>query len=288
MKVIVTGAEGMLGSDLCDVFQNSGIEAIGFSRNQLDICELDKVKQIITSEKPHCVIHTAAITNVDECQKNQALAHSVNTVGTWNVALACKKADAILVYISSCGVFDGTKGEPYREIDQPAPRTHYHQSKYLGEQIVSQLCQDYFIVRPGWLFGGKASHRRNFVEARRKEAIANPKMVSAKDKFGSPTYTADLAKQLVDLIQSEAFGLYHVANVGFASRYEYVNKIVQLLDLKTEVSPVGSDAFVRPAPVPAWEALDNFYLKLRNLLQMRSWEDSLEDYIKNRLLLEVN
>ncbi len=287
MKVLVTGAEGMLGSDLCDLFQISDIDVVPMPRASLDIQDLAKVKQVITSERPHCVIHTAAITNVDECERDPNLAHSINTVGTWNVALACRKVDSILVYISSCGVFDGTKGEPYTEIDSPAPRTHYHKSKYLGERIVADLCKDYFIIRPGWLFGGKASHRRNFVEARRREAIAKPKIVSAKDKFGSPTYTADLAKQILNLIESEAFGLYHVANVGFASRYEYVKKIVELLGVKTEVSPVGSDAFPRPAPVPAWEALDNFYLKLRNLNQMRSWEASMEDYIINRLLPEV-
>lgn len=287
MKILITGAGGMLGSDLGPVLEQAGHEVVSCRREELDICQLQAVRDSIAAARPGWVIHTAAMTNVDECERQPDLAYRVNTVGAWNVALASEDAGAVMVYVSTCGVFDGAKAEPYTEFDPPAPRTHYHHSKYLGEQVVARHCSRHFILRPGWLFGGSVQHRRNFVEARRREALAKPEMVSAKDKFGSPTYTVDFARQLEVLIPSGAFGTYHVANTGFASRYEYVAEIIKCLELPTRVRPVGSEAFTRAAPVPSWEALDNYCLRLRGLHTMRPWQEALEDYITKRLVPEI-
>lgn len=287
-KILITGAGGMLGTDLGAVLEKAGYGVVGYARDQLDVCHLLSVKNCLASEQPEYVIHTAAATNVDECQRQPDLGYAVNTVGTWNVALACLEANAVIIYVSSCGVFDGSKAEPYTEFDCPAPLTHYHRSKYQAELIVAKHCPKHFIVRPGWLFGGDITHRRNFIEARRREALCKPELFSAKDKFGSPTYTVDFAEQVLYLLQSGAYGTYHVANDGFASRYEYVSEIIKCLALPTKVLPVGSDAFPRAAPVPAWEALDNYCLRLRGLLKMRPWQQALEDYISNRLLAAIN
>lgn len=278
----------MLGSDFSMTLAASGFEIANYPRDKMDVRRLDRVRHLIAWERPDCVIHAAAFTDVDESERNPETAYSANTVGTWNVALACTESDAIMVYVSSCGIFDGLKGEPYTEFDEPDPLTHYHRSKYLGERLVASHCQRHFIVRPGWLFGGSMGHRRNFVEARRREALAKAEMVSATDKFGSPTYTVDFAEQVIDLVLSKAYGTYHIANIGFASRYDYVSKIIKALALPNEVRPVGSNFFPRSAPVPDWEALDNTCLRLRGMLKMRPWEQALADYVESRLLLEIS
>ena len=287
MKFLVTGASGMLGSDFCMMLKARGAELAGYSHDKFDVRKLDQVRHFISVERPACVVHTGAFTDVDESERSPEIAYSTNSIGAWNVALACAEFNAVMVYVSSCGVFDGRKGEPYTEFDQPAPLTHYHRSKYLGEQLVARHCRRHYIVRPGWLFGGSAKHRRNFVEARRREALAKPEIVSANDKFGSPTYTIDFAEQVVELIPTEAYGTYHVANLGFASRYEYVKRIIQELALPNEVRPVDSDFFPRSAPVPAWEALDDMCLRLRGVVKMRPWEEALADYVANRLSREL-
>jgi dTDP-4-dehydrorhamnose reductase len=288
VKILVTGAGGMLGSDFCPVLEESGHEVVAYTHEQLDVQRLDEVRRLISTARPDCVIHTAAFTNVDESERNPEAAYGANTLGAWNVALACAQSEAVMVYVSSCGIFDGQKAEPYTEFDPPAPLTHYHRSKYLGEQLVAAHCPRQFTVRPGWLFGGSIQHRRNFVEARRREALAKPEIVSAKDKFGSPTYTVDFARQVIELIGTEAYGTYHVAGVGSASRYEYVREIIKQLGSPSEVRAVGSDFFPRSAPVPESEALDNACLRLRGILRMRPWEEAIEDYVKRRLLPELN
>jgi dTDP-4-dehydrorhamnose reductase len=253
----------------------------------MDVRQLESVREAVSLERPDCVVHTAAFTNVDESERSPELAYMVNTLGSCNVALACADAGAVMVYVSSCGVFDGKKGKPYTEFDQPSPLTHYHRSKYLGEESVARFCRRHFIVRPGWLFGGNLQHKRNFVEGRRREAMSKHEIVSANDKFGSPTYTVDFAKQVLDLIETQAFGTYHVANLGFASRYEYVMETIRCLGLPNQVTAVESDFFPRLAPVPDCEALDNMCLRMRGILIMRPWPEAMQDYVRNRLLPEI-
>lgn len=277
----------MLGADLAETSAAAGHDVIATSRETLDVTSLEGVQHAVTSMRPDCVVHCAAVTNVEECERNPELAYSANTLATWNVALACARADIPIVYVSSCGVFDGTKADLYTEFDTPAPRTHHHRSKFLGEQHVATHCRKHFIVRPGWLFGGSVVHKKNFVAARRREALANPVMVSAKDRFGSPTYTVDFANQVLHLIASEAYGTYHVVNLGLASRFEYVSEVIRTLSLPNEVKPVASDFFPRGAPVPVWEALDNTCLRMRGLLLMRPWQEALAEYVSHRFLPEI-
>ena len=287
MKVLVTGAEGMLGSDLCRIFSDRQLDVIAAPRSRLDVRISKSVDECLSDEKPGLVVHAAAITDADECERDPDAAFLTNTIGAWNVTLASARIDAVLVYVSSCGIFDGSKRAPYSEFDRPNPLTKHHQSKYEAERIVSSLCRRYYIVRPGWLFGGTRHHRKNFVDQRRREALGKPAINSANDKFGSPTYTVDLANQMLRLIESGAFGVYHVVNASVASRYEYVSKIVDYLGLSTEVTPVSSNAFPREAPVPDWEALENYSMRLRGFEPMRPWEEALKDYIENRLLPEL-
>jgi len=277
----------MLGTDVSAVFKQKGVDVLEYSHAQMDIVNRETTRGIITTHKPDSVIHCAAFTNVDACQVDPDTAYAVNTVGTINVATACAEIGAVMVYISSCGVFDGQKAEPYNEFDTPRPLTHYHNSKYQGELYVRDFCSKYFIVRPGWLFGGHPAHRKNFVAARAREAATKSIIESANDKFGSPTYTYDLAKVLIELMQTDAYGVYHVANTGMASRYQYVSEIIHQLGLSNEVRPVDSGRFPRPAPVPDYEALDNMGLRIRGFPPMRPWQDALGEYFHTRFHSEM-
>ncbi len=276
----------MLGSDFCRLLASSGHEAAPFSHAQLDVQNLKDVTEALASVHPDVVIHAGAFTNVDECERNPQTGYAANTLGTENVALACERVGATMVYVSSCGIFDGKKAAPYSEFDAPAPLTHYARSKFLGEEKTIQHCPKHFVVRPGWLYGGESSHKRNFIEGRRREAAAKPELSSASDKFGSPTYTLDFAKAVMALVGSGAYGLYHAANQGTASRFDYVRESISALGLSNPVNAVSSDSFPRSAPVPDWEVLDNACLKIRDIHQMRPWQDALQDYTHNRLLKE--
>ena len=288
MKVLVTGAEGMLGSDFCLFLRETEHTCIATDRQSMDVTDLARVRQVIAAHRPDLVVHAAAHTDADQAELTPDIAYRVNTLGTWNVALACAAGKSQLVYVSSCGVFDGTKPTPYTELDPPNPITQHHRSKVEGERLVSSLLREHFILRPGWLFGGRADHRRNFIARRYREAIAKTTIVTACDRFGSPTYTMDFARAAMEVVESQAFGLYHVANAGVASRFDYVAHCVEALGLETRVDPVTSDAFPRSAPIPVSEALDCYYLRLRGFTMLPPWRQSLSAYVETRLLHELN
>jgi dTDP-4-dehydrorhamnose reductase len=288
VKALVTGAEGMLGADLCAVLTQAGHTAVPASRTTLDVTDLRAARRTVAEHRPDVVFHAAADTDVDRAEQDPATADRVNVVGTWNVALACVETGAQLVYVSSGGVFDGLKAAPYIELDIPNPLTRYHRGKLAGERIVESHVREHFILRPGWLFGGRADHRKNFVAQRYREARGARQIRSAADRFGSPTYTVDFARAALALVRTQAFGLYHVANAGACSRFDYVSASVACCDLDTAVVPAGSDELPpRRATVPAWEALENYFMALRGLPPMRPWREALTDYTATRLLPEL-
>ncbi len=279
MKIAITGSKGMLGTEAASFFAGRGEDVTRITRETADITNQQALFAVLERQRPTALIHCAAMTNVDACESDPNAAYLNNTVGTWNCALAAKHFDCLLVYISTCGLFNGSKLLPYTEYDQPDPLTHYAKSKYYAEETVKSLCPQHYIVRTGWLYGGSAQHSKNFVEARRKEASQKETIGSACDKFGSPTYTLDVVKQIAVLLESGAFGLYHAVNPGFVSRFEYVRQIVSLLGIKCSVQPVTSHHFQRGAPVPSCEVLDNLNLRLRGLEIMRPWKTALGSYV---------
>lgn len=287
MKILVTGGDGMLGSDVCLTLAARGHEIVATNRSAMDVVDADAVRRVIGEAHSEVVIHAAAHTNADIGEVSPDIPYRVNTIGTWNVALACEREGAQLVYVSSCGVFDGEKSTPYTELDVPHPLTQHHRSKLEAERIVTQIVREHFILRPGWLFGGHAAHPKNFVAARFREAAGESSIVSATDRFGSPTYTLDFAIAALDIIQSQAFGLYHVVNAGVASRFDYVSECISALGLDTKIEPVTSDRFPRAAPVPQSEALDTYFMRLRGLPTLRPWREALHEYTQTRLLPEL-
>ena len=249
-KLLITGADGMLATDLADYYKSCGCyHVIQARRSDLDITSKGMVEQLFKVQKPDYIIHTAAITNVDFCEEDPEEAMRVNCQGSKNLALYAEKIGAKLVYISTCGLF-GDDIRPYFEEEPVVLKTAYSKSKHCGEIAVAKNCSRHFIVRPGWLFGGGIQHKKNFVYNRYLEAIKADVMVAAEDKYGCPTYTRHLAPSLIDLLTSDKYGIYHISNAGSASRYDYVKKIIDCFNLKTEVRKVDSGNFPRKARYP--------------------------------------
>lgn len=284
--VLITGADGMLASDLINCFSTDpSYEIITLNKRQLDVTSRNEVAAAVTSLKPGYIIHAAALTNVDYCEDHTDEAFLLNGYGTENIAFYAQKVNAKFVYISSCGLF-GDEIRPYAEYEPVVLKTVYAKSKYFGEEKTREWSKQYFIIRPGWLFGGAKTHRKNFVYNRLVEAQRNPQLVSANDKFGCPTYTGHLAQEIMSLLETECYGTYHVTNVGSGSRFDYVKKILESLNLKSSLQPVDSSRFERAAPVPDCEILKNFHLSINGFSLLPDWRDAMEEYI-HRLKKEL-
>jgi dTDP-4-dehydrorhamnose reductase len=279
MKIFLTGASGILGSDIENQLKQDNHEVLAFNSSNIDLGNFPGVKNKMNDFKPDMVVHSAAMTNVDLCEDNKNAAILTNIIGSKNIAMAASRLNAKIVYISSCGVYGSGKTAPYNELDNTNPQTYHHYTKLEGEKRVKEHNNNFLVIRPGWLFGGTVYHKKNFVEARRKEATKSALISSAMDKIGSPTYTGDLAKQIIFLINQDLVGTFNVVNEGCASRFEYVAEIVKLLGLDTRVEPVNSNSFPRKANMPDNECLENLNLNLINANLMRSWKDALKDYI---------
>jgi dTDP-4-dehydrorhamnose reductase len=253
--------------------------------DDMDVRDSQLVFQTIQEKHPDVVIHLAALTDVDYCQKNPDESFHTNTVGTHNVALACRRIDAVMVYLSTISVFDGTKREPYTEFDTPQPQSFYSQSKYRGELIVESLVSRYYIVRAGWMFGGGKEDKK-FVAKILALASTRDKLTVVNDKFGSPTYTRDISAGIERLIKTGLFGKYHMVNTGSpCSRFEFAEKILEFAHVTTcRLTPVSSASFPLPAPRPRMEAATNYHLNLRGMNFMRPWQNALQEYIQVVLL----
>ena len=280
MKVVITGASGLLGSEFCAAVHNLGWEAVPFTRNELDLKAAQNAFGLLEGLAPDVIIHCAAETNVDLCERDPEHAKLINETASHELAIAAEKIGAKMVYISSCGIFDGLKRTPYTEKDSPAPLTEYAASKYQGELRVLETSPDNLACRVGWLFGGGREQRKNFVEARRKEAESGGDMVSANDKWGSPTWARDAAERIIELVERNATGVFHVSNTGIASRHDYVSEIVRIFYPSKEVGSVDSSSFNRAAPVPDFEALESSRLEEVGLPPLRSWQDAIQSYVE--------
>ncbi len=280
MKVLVTGAAGMLGSDLCPIFSEEH-QLVTTDIQQMDVRDPNAVLLRARDVQPDFVVHLAAATDVDECERNPDLAYATNAIGTRNVALACQQVGATLVYISTISVFDGTKPEPYTEFDAPGPLSHYARAKYEGEQIIRSLLNKYYIARAGWMFGGRTEDKK-FVAKIVSLARERPTLSIVNDKFGSPTYTADLAHSLLNLIKTGLYGTYHIVGTGgYCSRVEFAQAILEYAKISScQIQSVSSAAFPLAAPRPRMEAARNYHLDLLGTNWMRSWRQALQEYVK--------
>ncbi len=278
-KILITGANGMLGSGLLE--QLTYNEIVGFTSQQLDITNSQQVQSILNSEKPDFIIHTAAFTNVEQSEIDEDTAYLVNTIGTQNLVNYCINKDVLFIYISSTGIYGKEKENTYTEFDSVCPTTVHHNSKYEAEKVIQNHLSKYLILRTGWLFGGKLTHTKNFVYKRYLEALNNKMIYSDDAQIGNPTSIKYLISQIQVLIDENQFGTFNCINKAESvSRYDYVKKIIELfgLDCKVEKAPKGM--FERIASVSHNESAINYKLDLLGINVMNQWDVALSEYIK--------
>lgn len=276
-KVLITGSQGMLATDMAKVWTGLGYQATGLSHAQLDVTSANQVSEALEQTRPDIVVYTPGL-GVDTCEQEPEKGYRLHTWAPAQMARQCHSLGATFVYISTCGLF-GDEVRFYSEYEPVQLKTQYARSKFLGEQAATQACRRTFVIRPGWLFGGTPSHQRNFVYQRFLEARRESVVRSAGDKFGSPTSTEELAAKILEIVDTAEYGVYHVTNTGRASRYEYVKCIVESFGLDTTVEPVESSSFPRAASVPDCELLENLNLKFLGLEPLQPWQEAIERYV---------
>lgn len=266
----------MLGTDLCVVFGAEN-DCVPLGRNEANVSDHEAISAVIRAAAPDLVIHSAAHTDVDGCERDPDLAFRVNALGTWNVASAARACGARLVTISTDFVFDGESRQPYTEFDPVHPINHYGASKRAAEQLAVRACPESYVVRTQWLYG---VHGRNFPYAILRAATAGKPLRVADDEVGSPTFTKDVALKVAEIIQRPLYGTYHVSNAGSCSRFELASELLRLAGIQ----PVALDAISAkdwPSPTrrPAYSVLRRYALELMGRDDMRSWQDALADFL---------
>lgn len=283
METLVIGSNGQLGSDLCREIEPSKLVALAHS--EIEITSMDSVMQALQKHRPEVVINTAAYVRVDECETEPDKCFLVNALGSRNVAVAAEKIGAKLVYVSSDYVFgEESRTMPYTEFDVPAPVNILGKSKVEGENFVQHLCSRYFIIRTSGLFGmaGSSGKGGNFVETIIKLARERDELKVVNDQIFSPTCTRDLAKKVVQLINTEYYGIFHITGKKACSWYEFAREILKLAGVKTPVIPITSGQYPQKARRPGYSVLDNYHLKLLGMDDMRPWQEALTEYLKEK------
>ena len=277
MKVFVTGVRGQLGYDVMRELEKRGIDAVGVDIQEMDITDEASVEKVIKSAAPDAVIHCAAYTAVDAAEDNEELCRKVNADGPKNIARVCRELDIKMLQVSTDYVFDGEGERPWEPDDPCGPRSVYGQTKYEGELAVQEILEKYFIVRIAWVFGVNG---KNFVKTMLKLAETHDSLTVVNDQFGSPTYTYDLAGLLVDMIQTEKYGIYHATNEGFCSWYEFACAIFEKAGKKVEVKPVTTEEYGAKAFRPHNSRMSKEKLTANGFRRLPAWEDALERYLK--------
>ena len=283
LKVLVTGAAGQLGQDVVLLLQHQGHQVMGCDRQEMDITDLDQCVQVIGEFGPAAVIHCAAHTAVDAAESDIDAAYLINATGSRNVALASEKAGAKLVYISTDYVFDGLGVQPYHEYDNTDPKSIYGKSKRAGEVLVQSLSSKYFIVRTSWVYG---KYGNNFVKTMLKLGQEKPMLQVVDDQKGSPTYTVDLARFLLELIQTEKYGVYHASNRDSCTWFEFTQAIFaeaeDILGLRftAKLEPCATEQFPRPAPRPRNSVMEHLSVRTNGFEDIRTWREGLRDFLR--------
>ncbi|GIV08503.1 MAG: NAD(P)-dependent oxidoreductase [Fimbriimonadales bacterium] len=290
MRVLVTGATGMLGAEIVERFHAAGMEVYGAARlpasdehaNRvaMDITQPDAVREVFDALRPEVVIHCAAMTHVDACERQPQQAYRVNTFGAEVVASNCQRFDAACVYISTDYVFDGQKRAPYHEYDVENPISVYGRSKYLGEQAVRALCPRHYIVRVAWLYG---KHRKSFPQFVLEQARAGVSPTVIHDQVGSPTYTVDVADRLLSLIRTDCYGIYHLTNQSPVSRYAFARALLETVGSVIEPTPLPFAQWRTPAPRPIYSALTSWRLEWAGVEPMPRWQDAMQRFVQEYL-----
>lgn len=276
MKVLVTGATGQLGFDVCRVLKNCGIDYVGIGSAQCDIKDDYQVEKLFAREKPDAVVHCAAYTKVDQAEEEPEKCMAVNAIGTKNIAKACKSIGAKLLYISTDYVFPGV-GTCFYEPNSPTkPKNVYGKSKLEGETAVKELMDRFFIVRISWVFGINGN---NFIKTMLRLSESRKEVGVVCDQIGSPTYTADLAPLLCEMIQTERFGVYHATNEGVCSWAQLAEAVFRLAKKDVSVNHLTTAQYPTKAARPLNSRLSKESLDTAGFLRLPNWTDAVERYL---------
>lgn len=277
MRILVTGVKGQLGHDVMNELAKRGHTGIGVDVEEMDITDAKKVDEVIRASEVEAVIHCAAYTAVDAAEDQVELCRKINAEGTENIAKVCKDLDIKMMYISTDYVFDGEGTRPWEPDDERHPLNVYGQTKYEGELAVEKYLDKFFTIRIAWVFGVNG---KNFIKTMLKLSETHDELNVVDDQIGSPTYTYDLAVLMVDMIETEKYGRYHVTNEGLCSWYEFACEIFRQAGRDVKVNPVSSEEFPAKAKRPHNSRMDKSKLAENGFTPLPAWQDALKRYLE--------
>ncbi len=276
MKILVTGIKGQLGYDVVKALKLRGHQPIGVDREEMDLMNDNMIQDFIMNLKPEAIIHCAAYTAVDQAEEEVEICYQINAEAVRVIAECAKALDIVMIYISTDYVFDGTKESEYVETDTPNPINVYGASKLKGEQYVQQLLKKFYIVRISWVFG---INGKNFIKTMQRLGKEQNQLNIIHDQFGSPTYTADLAPLLVDMIETNQYGIYHVTNEGYCSWYEFATEIFKQIGLDITLHPITTDEYKTKAKRPLNSKMSKKKLNENGFHILPTWKEALKNYL---------
>lgn len=278
MRVLITGAGGRVGSQLTRALAPNHT-IFPFNHEELDIIDVRSLLNTVARLAPSVVVHCAALTDTTLCEQDPELGYRVNGLGARNVAIACQRSGAAMCYISTNEVFDGRKGEPYFEWDQPNPVNAYGRSKFVGEQYVREILPAHYIVRTAWIYShGSTKH---FPHKVLQLAESNSKLRMVTDEVATPTSAYDLADAIAQLVPEPFYGTYHLTNEGECSRFEWAQEVLRLAGRKASVEPMHLEEYADGPPKPPYTVLRNFAAAVFPGITLRPWQDALADFFRH-------
>ncbi len=276
-RVLITGVTGQLGYDILKALEGRDVVCMSPTSKEMDITDSTVVSKVVKTFKPDVIFHCAAYTAVDKAEDEKDICYKVNVLGTKNIVNSAREVGAKVVYISTDYVFDGTKDGIYTEEDTPHPINHYGYTKYLGEEEI-KILNDYLIVRISWVFG---LNGKNFVKTMLRLAETKDEINVVSDQVGSPTYTKDLAKLLVSMVDKGKRGTFNATNEGYCSWYDFAKYIFEVNNIKMKVHPILTKDYQTVATRPLNSRLDKDKLDREGLERLPSWQDATKRYCRS-------
>ena len=278
-NILVTGSTGQLGSDVVKELLKRGYSTLSPNRSEFNLCSEDSIRNYILNSNCEAIVHCAAYTQVDKAEDEKDLCIKINATATKHIVKCAKILDIPMIYISTDYVFDGTKDGEYTENDETNPINIYGESKLAGEKYVQEILDKYYIVRTSWVFN---INGKNFIETMLRLSKANNQLSIVNDQIGSPTYTKDLSRLLVDMLETSKYGLYHATNEGYCSWYEFANTIFKLANINIDIKAINSNEYASRAKRPLNSKLSKDKLIEYGFKPLPNWKDALKDYLIRR------
>ena len=278
-NILVTGSTGQLGSDVVKELLKRGYSTLSPNRSEFNLCSEDSIRNYILNSNCEAIVHCAAYTQVDKAEDEKDLCIKINATATKHIVKCAKILDIPMIYISTDYVFDGTKDGEYTENDETNPINIYGESKLAGEKYVQEILDKYYIVRTSWVFN---INGKNFIETMLRLSKANNQLSIVNDQIGSPTYTKDLSRLLVDMLETSKYGLYHATNEGYCSWYEFADSKFKLANINIDIKAINSNEYASRAKRPLNSKLSKDKLIEYGFKPLPHWEDALKDYLIRR------